>query len=89
MEKVGLIAGNGKFPLFFTQEALKNGVDVIVIGIKGETSTGLEGLVKQIHWVKLGQLTKMIQTLHAEGVTSVVLGGHVKHVNIFKNKVSI
>lgn len=84
MKKVGLIAGNGKFPLFFAQEASKSGIDVIAIGIKGETSTELEVLVKHIYWVKLGQLKKMIQALLTEGVENVVLAGHVKHVNIFK-----
>ena len=84
MEKVGLIAGNGKFPILCAKEASKRGVDVVAIGIKGETDPVLEGLVKQFFWINLGELTRLIRCFKTEGIDKALMVGQIKHVNIFK-----
>ncbi len=79
-----MIAGNGRFPILFANEASRNGLKVVVIGIKGETSPELKKMVESFYWIKLGQLSKMINLLKAEGIFKAVMAGHIKHVHIFR-----
>lgn len=81
---LGLIAGNGQFPLLLAEEARRQGRPVVAIGIQEETDPGLEGLVQKIHWVALGQIKKTIALLKQEGVQEAVMAGQVKHTQIFR-----
>lgn len=84
VDKIGLIAGNGNFPIIFAKEAAKRSVEVVAIGIKGETETELEGFVERFCWINLGQLSKLIRFFKQEGVNQAVMVGQIKHVNIFR-----
>ena len=77
MDRIGLIAGNGKFPLFFAQEAKKKGRKIIAIAFKEETSRMLSRYVDEIHWISVGELKKMGDILAASGVTRAVMAGQV------------
>jgi len=81
--KIGLIAGNGKFPLIFAQEAKRVGTEVIALAIKKETSPSLENLVDRIHWVNVGQLGDLIEICKKEGITRAVMAGQVRHTHLF------
>lgn len=81
--KIGLIAGNGKFPLIFAQEAKRVGAEVIALAIKKETSPSLENLVDRIHWVNVGQLGDLIEICKKEGITRAVMAGQVRHTRLF------
>jgi DUF1009 family protein len=82
--KLGLIAGNGKFPFLVLDAARAQGFDVIVAAIKEETSPEIESKgAASVHWFSLGELSKLIDTLKAEGVTRAVMVGQVKHKQIF------
>lgn len=81
--KIGLIAGNGKFPLIFAQEAKKVGTEVVALAIKKETSPSLENLVDKIHWVNVGQLGDLIEICKKEGITRAVMAGQVRHTRLF------
>lgn len=83
MDKVGLIAGSGRFPLLFAQEAKRQGVEVVALGITGITDPALESLVGGVHYFKLGQLSKPIELLKERGVTKAVMAGKVQHASIF------
>jgi DUF1009 family protein len=83
MEKVGLIAGSGRFPILFTEEAQRMKVEVVVLGIKGVTDESLEKLVGKIQYFKLGQIDKPIQALKAAGVARAVMAGKVQHASLF------
>ncbi len=80
---LGLIAGNGHFPLLLAREAKRQGRPVAAVAIKEETDPALEKLVDSIHWLNLGQVKKTIQWLHEAGVKEAVMAGQVKHVRIF------
>jgi DUF1009 family protein len=82
--KLGLIAGNGKFPFLVLDAARAQGFDVIVAAIKEETSPEIEshGAVS-VHWLSLGELSKLIDTFKTAGVTRAVMAGQVKHKQIF------
>ena len=45
MRRLGLIAGNGKFPLIFAEEARRQDVSVVAVAHRGETSKDIEKLV--------------------------------------------
>ncbi len=81
--KIGLIAGNGKFPLIFAQEARRVGTEVVALAIKKETSPSLENLVNRIHWVNVGQLGDLIEICKKEGITRAVMAGQVRHTRLF------
>lgn len=81
--KIGLIAGNGKFPLIFAREAKKVGTEVVALAIKKETSPSLENLVDRIHWVNVGQLGDLIEICKKEGITRAVMAGQVRHTHLF------
>jgi DUF1009 family protein len=85
---LGLIAGNGTFPLLVLRAARQLGHDVTVVAIEGEASTDLEPLAQSLGGttvtrVPLGHLGTCIKTLTKAGVTRAVMAGQVKHVKIF------
>jgi UDP-2,3-diacylglucosamine hydrolase len=87
MSRIGLIAGNGRFPFLALQGARGLGHDVTVVAIKEEAFPDLEPAARDaradFHWVSLGQLGKCIKILKAAGISEAVMAGQVKHVKIF------
>jgi len=87
MPKIGLIAGNGRFPFLVLQGARSLGHEVTVVAVKEEAFPELETAARDagadLHWVSLGHLGKCIKILKAAGVTRAVMAGQVKHVKIF------
>jgi UDP-2,3-diacylglucosamine hydrolase len=82
--KLGLIAGNGKFPFLVLDAARAQGYEVVVAAIKEEASRDFESRgAASVHWLSLGELSKLIDTFKAEGVTRAVMAGQVKHKQIF------
>lgn len=86
--RLGLIAGNGRFPFLVLDAARGAGHDVIVIALKEEAFPDLETLAARapaaaFHWISLGQLGTWISTLKAAGVTQAVMAGQVKHTKLF------
>ncbi len=85
-ERLGLIAGNGRFPFLILEAARARGYDVVVAAIKEEASPEIsEHGAASTHWMSLGELSKLIDTFHREGVTKAVMAGQVKHKQIFSS----
>jgi UDP-2,3-diacylglucosamine hydrolase len=85
-EKIGLIAGNGKFPFLVLEAARAQGFEVIVAAIKEETLPEIEAEdAVSVHWLSLGELSKLIETFQREGVRRAVMAGQVKHKQIFSS----
>jgi UDP-2,3-diacylglucosamine hydrolase len=85
-EKLGLIAGNGKFPFLVLDAARAQGYDVIVAAIKEEAFPEIESHgATAVHWLSLGELSKLIETFQREGVRRAVMAGQVKHKQIFSS----
>ncbi len=84
-DKLGLIAGNGKFPLLVLDAARAQGFQVVVTAIKEEASPEIEGRGATVHWLSLGELSKLIETFKREGVHRAVMAGQVKHKQIFSS----
>jgi UDP-2,3-diacylglucosamine hydrolase len=91
MSRIGLIAGNGKFPFLALQGARSLGYEVTVVAVKEEAWPDLEQAARDaaadFHWVSLGHLGRCIRILKAEGVSQAVMAGQVKHVRIFSGVV--
>lgn len=85
-EKLGLIAGNGRFPLLVLDAAKAQGKDVVVAAIREETSPEVERRgAAAVHWMSLGELSRLIDTFKKEGVTCAIMAGQVKHKQIFSS----
>ncbi len=85
-EKLGLIAGNGKFPFLVLDAARAQGYDVVVAAIKEEAFPELESRgAAAVHWLSLGELSKLIETFQAAGVKRAVMAGQVRHKQIFSS----
>jgi UDP-2,3-diacylglucosamine hydrolase len=85
--KLGLIAGNGKFPFMVVEGARRSGAEIVVAAIREETDPQIEGLADRVKWVGIGQLGRMIRFFKDEGVEKAIMAGQVKHVQIFSRAV--
>jgi DUF1009 family protein len=85
LKKLGLIAGNGKFPLIFATEARREGYEVVAVAHRGETQQEIEELVDQVTWIQVGQLGKLIQTFKRAGVTQAAMAGGIRKVKLLSN----
>jgi len=85
--KLGLIAGNGKFPFLVLDAARAQGYEVTIVAAKEETFPELNEAAARhgaaIHWISLGQLGRCITLLKEAGVSRAVMAGQVKHTKIF------
>jgi DUF1009 family protein len=83
-EKLGLIAGNGKFPILVLDAARAQGFEVVVAAIKEEAPFEIENRgATSVHWLSLGELSKLIETFKQQGVQRAIMAGQVKHKQIF------
>lgn len=84
MQRLGLIAGNGKFPFLVLDAARAAGFEVVVVAIKEEAfpEIGDRGATS-VHWLSLGELSKLIETFQQQGVSRAIMAGQVKHKQIF------
>jgi DUF1009 family protein len=88
--KLGLIAGNGHFPFLLLDAARAHGLEVVVAAIKEETDPEIEERAAtdpaiRVHWLSLGELSRLIETFQREGVTRATMAGQVKHSQIFSS----
>jgi len=85
--KLGLIAGNGRFPFLVLEGAKRAGASVSVAAIREETDPEIERIAEKLIWVGIGQLGKMLRFFKAEGVDRAIMAGQVKHVQIFSRAI--
>ncbi|HET7892558.1 MAG TPA: UDP-2,3-diacylglucosamine diphosphatase LpxI [Candidatus Sulfotelmatobacter sp.] len=85
-EKLGLIAGNGKFPFLVLEAARAQGYEVVVAAIREEAFSEIEAHgAAAVHWLSLGDLSKLIETFQQEGVRRAIMAGQVRHKQIFSS----
>jgi DUF1009 family protein len=83
--KYGLIAGSGRFPILALESARKAGDEVVAIAIQEEASRDVEALAARCYWISLGELSKLIDICHREGLREIMMAGQVKHAKIFSS----
>jgi UDP-2,3-diacylglucosamine hydrolase len=89
-DKLGLIAGNGRFPFLLLEAARAHGTEVVVAAIKEETDPEMNDRAAadtgvRVHWLSLGELSRLIETFRQEGVSRAVMAGQVNHKQIFSS----
>ena len=90
MDRLGLIAGNGRFPFLLLEAARARGLHVVVAAIKEETDQEMDRRAAvdtgmEVHWMSLGELSRLIETFQNAGVTRAVMAGQVRHKQIFSS----
>ena len=86
MERLGLIAGNGKFPFLVLDAARAQGYEVVVAAIQEEAFPEIESHgAAAVHWLSLGELSKLIETFQRAGVRRAIMAGQVRHKQIFSS----
>lgn len=86
MKRIGLIAGNRKFPLLFAASAKKKGCEIIAVAIKGDTCPKLKKLVDKIYWLKLSDFQRMFEIFKAEAVEGIVMAGQISPRRLFSKE---
>ena len=84
-DRFAIIAGNGRFPFLVLDAAHDRGIDPLVVAIKEEAFPELGRNAREIEWLSLGEVARLLELLSARGVNKVVLAGQVKHVQLFSS----
>ncbi len=87
IKKIGLIAGNGEFPIAFARAAKEKGMEVIAVAHEDETLPELARIVDRIFWVKVGQLGKLIKIFQEQKVGNVLMAGGIKKTRLFSGAI--
>lgn len=87
VKNIGIIAGNGSFPLLSAKEAKAEGYRVIVCAVKGETNPEIEQYASAMCWVKLGQVKKLVHFFKEHFVDQCLMAGKITKTNLFKGEV--
>jgi DUF1009 family protein len=82
-KRIGLIAGDGRFPIIFADNVRRLGFTVSAIAHVGTTLPELESYVEHIHWLKIGQFGKALAALKQDGIAQAVMLGGIKKTNVF------
>ena len=82
-KRIGLIAGDGRFPIIFADNVRRLGFTVSAIAHVGTTLPELESYVEHIHWLKIGQFSKALAALKQDGIGQAVMLGGIKKTNVF------
>lgn len=88
MRRIGIIAGNRKFPLIFTSAAKKRGCFVVAVAIKKDTSSLISRLADKTYWLSLSEFGKLFEIFRKEGITEVVMAGQISPWRLFSREVS-
>jgi len=80
---LGLVAGNGSFPIELAKEAARRNIAVAAVAHRGETDPELEGLVKSCCWLRVGQLNRMLKFFRQEGVRQATFIGGIRRTRLF------
>ncbi len=88
--RLGLIAGNGRFPFLLLDAARAHGREVVVAAIREETDPEIDARAVAdpaitVHWLSLGELSRLIETFQQAGVRQAVMAGQVRHKQIFSS----
>lgn len=88
MEKIGLIAGNRRFPICFAEAAKAKGFYIVAAAIKGDTSRQLKKSVDKIYWLGLDEFRRLFEVFKSEGIKKVVMAGQISPCRLFSKEVS-
>ena len=88
MERIGLIAGNRKFPLLFSEAAKKKGCQIVAIAIKGDTSSKLTKIVDKTYWLGLDEFSRVFDIFKSENITNIMMAGQISPRRLFSKEIN-
>ncbi|EPX57743.1 hypothetical protein D187_004763 [Cystobacter fuscus DSM 2262] len=83
MERIGLIAGNGRLPFLFASAARAQGLEVVAVAHRGEADPALASEVASLTWVRLGQVDRILRAFRDAGVSRAAMAGGIGRVRAF------
>ena len=83
-DRIGIIAGQGDFPLLIAKAARESGIEVVAVAISGFASPEIDAIASRTEWVELGQVGRTLAVLRENDVTAVAMAGRVPHASIFQ-----
>jgi len=87
MDKIGLIAGNRKFPLIFAESAKKQGCYIVAVAIKKDTNPQIKKIADKIYWLGLDEFSRLFEIFKKEGVSKVVMAGQISPSRLFGKEI--
>ncbi len=85
MDRIGLIAGSGQFPIIFSQAAREKGLQVFAVAHVGETDPRLDALVEEVRWIRLGQLNALITFFKNHSIKAAAMAGAITKTRMFSD----
>ena len=87
MSRIGLIAGNRRFPIIIAAEAKKRDYSVVAIAVRGETNSRLSNFVEKIYWLSLNEFSKIFDVFQNEKISEVVMAGQISPHQLFRPQI--
>jgi hypothetical protein len=84
-EVLGLIAGQGVFPLEVARTARERGVRIACVALRDQTRPEIAAAVESITWIYPGEVAAGLAAFRAAGVRDVVMAGKVTKSDLFQN----
>lgn len=82
---IGLIAGDGELPVSLAKNAAKNGHEIVAMSLSLTNRKELEACCKKVYACGAGEVQKMINLAHQEGITQITFVGKVSKTMLFRN----
>jgi DUF1009 family protein len=86
---IGLIAGNGNFPLLFAKAARQKNIRVVAAAVKGDTSFAIHFVSDEVRWFSAGELKRLFEYFRSRDVRKVLMAGQVHPRNLFRKDVAM
>jgi len=88
MEKIGLIAGNRRFPILFCEAARKRNYSIVAVAIKGDTSRKIKKYADKVYWIGLEDFSRLFEIFKSEGITKIVMAGQISPHRLFSRGIA-
>ena len=84
LDSLGIIAGNGRYPVLLAEAARARGVKRIVIaGFSGETAAEVEKLADSYTKLRVGQLGGLCDYFQKQKISQAIMAGQISPGNLF------
>ena len=84
MERIGIIVGNGKLPLYFIEEAQRKNIEVFPIGLFDTIDEEIKK-IKNFRTFNIGEVGNIVKYFLLNNINKVVMLGKVEKDIIFKD----
>jgi DUF1009 family protein len=81
---LGIIAGNGAYPRLVAGAARLAGVkNICAVAFEKETDSSLTDQVDRIEWLRVGQLSRLLNFFRDQGIHHAIMAGQIAPKNLF------